>query len=139
MRRLPDLGAWVAMRWVSNGDGPTGRRTAEALGSWKPTSYQVRRPAEVWTLANPTAGPVAISYPLWIILGPRIHRWRAFVFSLTLPTTGASRCSQTSRSPWPCESTDDGVAHRFDPDPIRQQTPKTDAANPSARHHPGLS
>lgn len=75
----------------------------------------------------------------WIILGPRIHRWRAHVFSLTLPATDASRCSQTSRFPWPCESTTDGVAHRFDPDPIRQPTPETDAANPSARHQPGLS
>lgn len=123
------------MRWVSNGEGPTGCRTAEALGSGKPSSYQARRPAEVWTLP----GPFPISYPLWIILGPRIHRWRAHVFSLTLPATDASRCSQTSRFPWPCESTTDGVAHRFDPDPIRQPTPETDAANPSARHRPGLS
>lgn len=59
--------------------------------------------------------------------------------SLTLPATDASRCSQTSRFPWPCESAADGVAHRFDPDPIRQPTPKTDVANPSARHRPGLS
>jgi hypothetical protein len=51
--------------------------------------------------------------------------------SLTLPTTDASRCSQTSRFSWPCEPTTDGVVRRFNPDLIRQPAPKTDGANPA--------